>query len=469
FHVTGVQTCALPISSRRSRAGPDRSSSTTSPTTAAASSGLGMWSSSWRMRCSTRAPRPTRATVTASISGLTAMIAGRGSGTTRREGRPTRLVAPGSASCTRPSSTSSATSAPMVDRLRPVSAVRSAREGVPPRCTSSSTVERFRRRTESTVSPRAATSHTIAAAESSPCPTPRGLWPLDGGATVILLLLTPIAASAYDRGIPTTFDVVVETFERCSKMNRARIIRVGAIAAASALTIGGLTACSAGGGGNEDGDVTITWWHNATSDPQKGMWEDVAAEFEKANPGVKVEVTGYQNEDLQRTLIPNALQSGDAPDIFMVWPGGEVRSQADAGYLMDLTDVMSDTISEYGGTVKPWQVDGKQYAIPYTFGIEGFWYNKDLFKAAGIDELPETLPELEDANKKLRAAGTTPIAVGAGDLWPAGHWWYQFALAACSTDTLQKAIPALDFSDPCWVEAGELLQDFVATNPFQDG
>ena len=252
-------------------------------------------------------------------------------------------------------------------------------------------------------------------------------------------------------------------------MNKARIIRVGAIAAASALTIGGLTACSAGGGGNEDGDVTITWWHNATSDPQKGMWEDVAAEFEKANPGVKVEVTGYQNEDLQRTLIPNALQSGDAPDIFMVWPGGEVRSQAEAGYLMDLTDVMSDTIAEYGGTVKPWQVEGKQYAIPYTFGVEGIWYNKDLYKQAGIDSVPETLPELEDANAALRDLGVAPMAVGAGDLWPAGHWWYQFALAACSTETLQTAIPALDFSDPCWVEAGELLQDFVATNPFQDG
>lgn len=254
-------------------------------------------------------------------------------------------------------------------------------------------------------------------------------------------------------------------------MNRARITRVGAIAAASALAIGGLTACAPGGdsGNGGDGDVTITWWHNATSDPQKAMWEEVAAEFEEANPGVKVEVTGYQNEDLQRTLIPNALASGDAPDIFMVWPGGEVRSQAEAGHLMDLTDVMADTIAEYGGTVKPWQVDGKQYAIPYTFGIEGFWYNQELFDQAGITSLPETLPELEEANEKLRAIGVAPIAVGAGDLWPAGHWWYNFALAACSTDTLQTAIPNLDFSDPCWVEAGELLQDFVATNPFQDG
>ncbi|WP_210413910.1 ABC transporter substrate-binding protein [Protaetiibacter larvae] len=252
-------------------------------------------------------------------------------------------------------------------------------------------------------------------------------------------------------------------------MNKARVIRVGAVAAASALTIGGLTACAPGGDTPSDGTTTITWWHNATTDPQKGLWEDVAAEFEKAHPGVKVEVTGYQNEDLQRTLIPNALASGDAPDLFMVWPGGEVRAQAEAGYLKDLTDVASDTIDALGGVANPWKVDGKQYALPYTFGIEGMWYNKDLYAQAGIDAVPETLPELEDANEKLRAIGVAPIAVGAGDLWPAGHWWYQFALAACSTETLQTAIPALDFSDPCWVEAGDLLKDFVATNPFQDG
>lgn len=256
-------------------------------------------------------------------------------------------------------------------------------------------------------------------------------------------------------------------------MNRRSITRSVAVTAAAGLAVAALAGCAAGGDDpatpSEGGDVTITWWHNATTDPQKGLWEDIAAEFEDAHPGVTVEVTGYQNEDLQRTLIPNALQSGDAPDVFMVWPGGEVRAQAEAGHLKDLTELTADTAGELGATVKPWQVDGKQFALPYTFGIEGFWYNKDLFAEAGIDALPETLPELEEANEKLKAIGTAPIAVGAADLWPAAHWWYQFALAACSTDTLQSAIPELDFTDPCWVEAGEMLEDFVATEPFNEG
>jgi len=250
-------------------------------------------------------------------------------------------------------------------------------------------------------------------------------------------------------------------------MNKTRTKRLGALVAASSIALLGFTGCTAGGG-NEN-DVTITWWHNATTDPQKALWEDVAAEFEEANPGVTVEVTGYQNEDLQRTLIPNALQSGDAPDIFMVWPGGEVRSQAEAGHLKDLAPLLPEVIETLGGTVKPWEIDGAQYALPFTFGITGIWYNTELFEQAGITETPETLPELEEAIQALKDEGIVPMAVGAGSLWPAGHWWYQFALAACSTETLQQAIPELDFTDPCWIEAGELLQDFLATEPFNPG
>lgn len=247
--------------------------------------------------------------------------------------------------------------------------------------------------------------------------------------------------------------------------NRSTRLAAVSLAAAATLVVAGCTADNGGG----DGDVTITWWHNATSDPLQGLWADVAAEFEEANPGVRIEVTGYQNEDLQRTLIPNALQSGDAPDVFMVWPGGEVRSQAEAGYLKDLSAALPDVVAEYGGVAKPWEVDGVQYGIPFTFGITGIWYNQELFEQAGIDETPTTLPELEDAVEALKGIDVAPIAVGAGDLWPAGHWWYQFAINACSTETLQTAIPELDFDDPCWVEAGERLEDFLATEPFNDG
>ncbi|GGI43651.1 sugar ABC transporter substrate-binding protein [Agromyces flavus] len=248
-------------------------------------------------------------------------------------------------------------------------------------------------------------------------------------------------------------------------------MRFVTLTAATGLALASLTACSAGGGADDggDGDVTITWWHNGTTGPLPDVWEEVATEFEEAHPGVTVEQTGYQNEELQRTLIPNALAAGDPPDLFQVWPGGELRDQVENGYLMPLDDEIADTIESVGATVNPWQVDGKTYGVPFTFGIEGFWYNTDLFEQAGIDAPPATFDELTDAVGKLKDAGITPIAVGAGDKWPAAHWWYQFALHSCSPEALQAAETEYDFEDECFVEAGEQLEEFLALEPFQEG
>ena len=175
-------------------------------------------------------------------------------------------------------------------------------------------------------------------------------------------------------------------------MNTRSTTRLAAGIAAVGIAVGTLAGC-AGGGGDDGGDgenVTLTWWHNATSGPLPAVWEEVAAEFEEANPGVTVEQTGYQNEELQRTLIPNALAAGDPPDLFQVWPGGELRDQVANDYLMPLDDVIPDTISSVGATINPWQVDGATYGVPFTFGIEGFWYNTDQFTDAGV-EVPATL------------------------------------------------------------------------------
>jgi raffinose/stachyose/melibiose transport system substrate-binding protein len=199
------------------------------------------------------------------------------------------------------------------------------------------------------------------------------------------------------------------------------------------------------------------------------LWDDVAKEFEKSHPNVTVKVTGYQNEDLQRTLIPNALRSGNPPDLFQAWGGGELKDQVAAGYLKDISDDVKPELDAIGPTASGWQIDGKTYGLPFSYGIEGFWYNKDLFAKAGITDVPATLDDLNADVVKLKDAGITPIAVGAGDKWPAAHYWYNFALKNCSPDVLKNAQAKHVFDDPCFVKAGTDLQAFINTSPFQKG
>ncbi len=234
-----------------------------------------------------------------------------------------------------------------------------------------------------------------------------------------------------------------------------------------------LTATACGGGGDSssasgDGDDTITWWHNSNNEPGRGYYEQVAADFEEANPGTQVEVVAMAHEDMVDRLAA-AFQSGDLPDVYMERGGGELADHVEAGLVQDLSDEVPDTIETLGGNVSGWQVDGQTYALPFSVGVVGFWYNTALFEQAGITEAPETMEDLYAAIDQLKAAGITPISVGAGDKWPAAHYWYYTALRACGQDVLEDAVTSLDFTDECFVQAGEVLAELLDTEPFNPG
>lgn len=249
----------------------------------------------------------------------------------------------------------------------------------------------------------------------------------------------------------------------------ARTARKRALGAVAAVACAALLAACGGGGGDDsaDGETTLTWWHNGNNDPLKGYWEGVAADYEAENPGVNIEISALQNEDL-RSRLTAALQSNDPPDLFQQWGGGEMTQQVESGLLMDLTDELPEEIESVGGSAAGWQVDGATYGLPWSLGVVGFWYNKALFAEAGV-EPPATTEELLSVIDDLEAAGLTPAAVGAGDKWPAAHYWYYAAVRECSEETLTQAGVDLDFSDPCFERAGELVESIVAAQPFNRG
>ena len=246
--------------------------------------------------------------------------------------------------------------------------------------------------------------------------------------------------------------------------------RASALAALCAGVLLGTSACGGGGTGSSDeGDSgTITWWHNSNNEPGKGFYEQAAKDFEADNPGVDIQVQAMAHEDMVDKLGA-AFQAGDVPDIYMERGGGELADHVEAGLVRDISEDASAEIDKLGGSVAGWQVDGGTYALPFSVGVVGFWYNEEQFAEAGIEAAPETMTELYDAIDKLKAAGLTPLSVGAGDKWPAAHYWYYTALRSCPQDVLESAVTSLDFSDPCFVQAGEVVEELVGTEPFNAG
>ncbi|MFJ5884612.1 extracellular solute-binding protein [Kitasatospora cineracea] len=249
---------------------------------------------------------------------------------------------------------------------------------------------------------------------------------------------------------------------------KTRRTAAAAIALGITLAVTGCAGSDGGGSGSSDGKVTLNFWENAQPGPGAEYWKTAVAAYEALHPNVKINIQTVQNEDLDGKL-QTALNSGSAPDIFLQRGGGKMQAMVQAGQLQPLE--LTDTDRKNAGAtgLAGYTVDGKVYAMPVDTQPEGIYYSKDLFQQAGIAAPPTTMGELQDAVAKLKAINVAPIAVGAKDAWPAGHWYYNFALRECSQDTMKKAAQSLKFDDPCWTKAGEDLAALLKADPFQQG
>jgi raffinose/stachyose/melibiose transport system substrate-binding protein len=215
--------------------------------------------------------------------------------------------------------------------------------------------------------------------------------------------------------------------------------------------------------------VTVEWWNLQVNDPGKALLATLAQEYMAAHPNVTINSTVLENEAL-KTKIATAMQAGTPPDVFQSWGGGGLAEQAAAGLVKDITaDVAPWADTMNAGAMGIYQIDGKQYGIPYNFGMVGFWYNKALFEQAGITATPTTWDELMTTVDTLKAAGITPIALGGKDKWPGMFWWAYLAMRNGGPDALNAAVYDGAWDAQPFIDAGTQLQALIGKEPYQEG
>jgi raffinose/stachyose/melibiose transport system substrate-binding protein len=262
------------------------------------------------------------------------------------------------------------------------------------------------------------------------------------------------------------------TTKEFSMKSTARAAALAAVGLTIALAA---TGCAGGGGSSSaNGKVSLSLWTNATTGPGVKYFKDAASEYHKSHPDVTIKIQTVQDADLDGKL-QTALNSNDAPDIFLQRGGGKMQAMVNAGQIQSL-DLSSTAKSAAGSAALAGEsIGGKVYAVPLDFLPEGVYYVKSLFQKAGIQTPPASMSELESDVSKLKSAGVTPIAVGAQTGWPAAHWYYNFAVRECSKATMAKTATAVSkssgtpFSNSCWTKAGDDLASFLKSKPFNSG
>ncbi len=212
-------------------------------------------------------------------------------------------------------------------------------------------------------------------------------------------------------------------------------------------------------------NAEVIFWsaHPAKS---KAIEESMIAQFEKTYPGTKVrlETAGANYAEIAQKFNAG-LAARDVPDVVMlsdVWWNKFALAKA-IEPLGDLFSALKVDVADYQDVLMADYVfGGQQWAVPFARSTPLFYYNKTMWKAAGLpDRGPETWAEFETWAPKLQekiGSGKFPFSLVKGDSYIA--WTFQNILwgqgGAYSTKDLKLT---LDTGEA--IAAGQFLRDQV--------
>jgi len=172
--------------------------------------------------------------------------------------------------------------------------------------------------------------------------------------------------------------------------------------------------------------VQVTFWH-AFGGGRTAFIQRAVEDFNYTHPGieVKVEYKGSYRDTLNAAIL--AAKQGNAPHIVQIF---EVGSQLalDSGIFVPIENyVPADLKFQLDDYIKPvanyYRIGGKFNSIPWNSSNPILYYNKDIFKKAGLDpeNPPKTFNEVAQACEKIIASKAAPKCI----TWPLHSWFVE--------------------------------------------
>ena len=157
----------------------------------------------------------------------------------------------------------------------------------------------------------------------------------------------------------------------------------------------------------------IQWWHSMTA-VNGEVVNDLAKNFNASQKNYKIVPTFKGNYEESFTAAVAAFRAGNAPHILQVFEVGTATMMASKGVTVPVGKVMKDSGEKfdpkaYVSAVAGYYTapSGEMLSFPFNSSTTVFYFNKDAFKAAGIDtnKAPATWAEVALAAAKLKASG----------------------------------------------------------------
>ncbi len=175
--------------------------------------------------------------------------------------------------------------------------------------------------------------------------------------------------------------------------------------------------------------LEITFWHGLSGNNQK-QTETLVDKFNTSQSDIKVVVQAKGNYNETLNAVIAASQQKQGPNIAQIFDLGTPLG-IDSGFFVpieslltadELKGIKDDVV---GQLINYFTVNGKLWSSPWNNSTPLLYYNKDMFKAAGLDpsKAPATWQEIDDACAKLMAAKVAPNCVALAEYgWFFEQW-----------------------------------------------
>jgi sn-glycerol 3-phosphate transport system substrate-binding protein len=183
-----------------------------------------------------------------------------------------------------------------------------------------------------------------------------------------------------------------------------------------------------------EGAVKIDFWHSMAGDIGGKAIPKLATDFNMSQQECYVTPTYQGSYDDSLNKLKAGLQSKAIPAVVQLFDIG-TRLMVDldvATPVQDFIDKESYDVSDLEPNVLAYYtVDGKQWSMPFNTSNPMLYYNKDMFKEAGLDpeKPPRTWAEFEEAARKLTVKDADGKVTRPGAVFAIYGWFFEQLLA----------------------------------------
>ncbi|NVD96858.1 sugar ABC transporter substrate-binding protein [Massilia sp. BJB1822] len=227
-------------------------------------------------------------------------------------------------------------------------------------------------------------------------------------------------------------------------------------------TLIGALLCAPAAYGMETVRVTVAHYSNGTAP----YFRQMAEQFERANPGIRIKVEDVNWDSLLQKLQID-VAGGVNADISIIGTRWLPEMLQD-DLVEPLDGYMDPAFRErfIGAFLTPGQAQGKTYGLPIAASVRGLFYNKQMLAKAGFPDGPATWSDVQQAARRIKQNGGYGFGLQGKEIETDVYWYY--ALWTHGGELLDaQGKPA--FASPAAIKSAKLYQSLIGEGLTQPG